>query len=77
MILTKRSKDSTTRGFDKYEFLTMELWDEEPNGEWKFIADSADRAPDITHLEIVIRGTVKIDGVNGKILFIKLYPFYP
>ena len=67
MILTKRSKDSTTRGFDKYEFLTMELWDENPNGEWKFIADSADRAPDITNLEIVVRGTVAINSDNGKI----------
>ena len=67
MILTKRSKDSTTRGFDKYEFLTMELWDENPNGEWKFIADSADRVPDITNLEIVVRGTVAINSDNGKI----------
>ena len=60
MILSKRSRDSTSRGFEKYEFMTMELWDESANGEWKFIADSADRAPDITYLEVVIRGTSKI-----------------
>ena len=67
MILSKRSRDSTSRGFEKYEFMTMELWDESANGEWKFIADSADRAPDITYLEVVIRGTSKLPAETSEV----------
>jgi len=62
MLLTRRSRDSTTRGFDKFAFMTMELWDEKADGEWKFITDSADHAPDITFLQIVIRGTVEMES---------------
>jgi subtilisin-like proprotein convertase family protein len=37
MILGKRSHDYSGSGFSAYEFLTMELWDENPIGNWEFI----------------------------------------
>ena len=60
MILGTRSKDMSTKGFDAYEFLSMELWDENAKGDWSFIADNTDAgndAPIISGLDVVIRGT--------------------
>ena len=74
MLLTRRSRDSTTRGFDKFAFMTMELWDEKADGEWKFITDSADHAPDITFLQIVIRGTVEMESSESDNCKFVLHP---
>ena len=59
MILGTRSKDTSTKGFDAYEFLSMELWDEKAKGDWSFIAENTDgnQNPDIAGLDVVIRGT--------------------
>lgn len=59
MILGTRSKDTSTKGFDSYEFLSMELWDEKAKGDWSFIAENTDGNlnPAINGLDVVIRGT--------------------
>ena len=59
MILGTRSKDTSTKGFDAYEFLSMELWDEQAKGDWSFIAENTDgnQNPAIAGLDVVIRGT--------------------
>ena len=60
MILGTRSKDMSTKGFDAYEFLSMELWDENAKGDWSFIAENTDGGqtpPEISGLDVVIRGT--------------------
>ena len=35
MILGTRSHDYSSAGFTAYEFLTVEMWDENPNGQWE------------------------------------------
>ena len=66
MILSKRSRDTTSqRGFTKYEFLTVELWDEPAAGEWKLYANSPDRAPELTYFELIVRGTRKDDTTKS------------
>ena len=59
MILGTRSKDTSTKGFTAYEFLSMELWDEQAKGDWSFIAENTDgnQNPSIAGLDVVIRGT--------------------
>ena len=36
-ILAKRSHDYSTSGFSNYEFLTVEMWDENPFGHWELV----------------------------------------
>ena len=36
-ILAKRSHDYSSSGFSNYEFLTVEMWDEDPNGHWELV----------------------------------------
>ena len=60
MILGTGSHDQNTKGFDKYEFLTMELWDENPIGLWYFhsiVVRNGCTKPTIDGLDIRIRGT--------------------
>ena len=60
MILGTRSHDQSNKGFDKYEFLTMELWDEKAIGLWNFHAIAVRAGcslPKIDGLDIRIRGT--------------------
>ena len=35
MFLGTRSHDYSSAGFNNYEFLTVELWDEDPTGKWE------------------------------------------
>ena len=53
-ILGTRSHDYSSAGFNAYEFLTVEMWDEDPNGEWQLIIKNTNSK----------RGTVKNANIN-------------
>jgi len=57
LILPKRPKDQSGEGFKRWPFMTVQLWGEMAQGEWKLVVASSDQMVRLEDFNLIIHGT--------------------